>query len=654
MSIPFRVKALELSTTKKDEPTDRRTFHEGLNLLIGDPGSGKSTVVELIRFGLGVQYQRTLVMNKVEWVLVEIVVGRRHLGLKRWARPSRHVTVTDLDTREELGTYPIKPSDGELGIGTALLKWLGIPSHVKVKLGTQSRPVTFEDVWKYMHVRQTEIHHSIARHDTSSGSKALRKRIFDLLFGLIDEHLMSLEAVIEELGDKEKRTREDLRGVESFRRTVGPSLQEDHLVRELSEARCRRRRLLRRDERLRSSPAAHDDRVVALRGLLTTTRDALARTDEEIQRLEETQRQRRTRSEELTAALTRMNRTRTAHALLAPIEFDRCPRCLQALAEHRADPGTCLVCLQDISEEEPDRSRRGSRSCDDGQGQLPFSIHGEDPAQKHQLDHQREDIRLLLEQGEQEKQTLRAHRAELSTELRELEDELHTLTSPLGFPGSEELVHDARQMAEVDAEIQRLEELLSMVEEAKKFTTAHEEAKRQLEEAQQELSRYQQQLDPNSESLIGELTNSYRELVEEVFAAPNAHNTSISADDLLPRTAGEKFDVVSISGGNRVPFIVGYWLALHEKALSSPNHPFPGFLILDSLQNSLGPRQELSRNMYRYIQDMATRWKESFQIFVLDTDLPDGFVPSREHTKISYEEPGIRSLPHPDADVSRP
>ena len=209
-------------------------------------------------------------------------------------------------------------------------------------------------------------------------------------------------------------------------------------------------------------------------------------------------------------------------------------------------------------------------------------------------------------------------------------------------------------MAEVDAEIQRLEELLSMVEKAKKFTTAHEEAKRQLEEAEQELSRYQQQLDPNSESLIGELKKSYRELVEEIFAAPNAHNTSISAGDLLPRTAGKKFDLVSISGGNRVPFIVGYWLALHEKALSSPNHPFPGFLILDSPQNSLGPRQELSRNMYRYIQDMATRWKESFQIFVLDTDLPDGFVPSREHTKISYEEPGIRSLPHPDADVSRP
>ena len=122
-------------------------------------------------------------------------------------------------------------------------------------------------------------------------------------------------------------------------------------MRELSEARCRRRRLLRRDERLRFSPAAHDDRVVALRGLLTTTRDALARTDEEIQRLEETQRQRRTRSEELTAALTRMNRTRTAHALLAPIEFDRCPRCLQ-LWPNRADPGTCLLCLQDISEED--------------------------------------------------------------------------------------------------------------------------------------------------------------------------------------------------------------------------------------------------------------------------------------------------------------
>src|SRR5699024_9011463 len=117
-----------------------------------------------------------------------------------------------------------------------------------------------------------------------------------------------------------------------------------------------------------------------------------------------TQRRRRTRSEALTAALTGMNRTRTAHALPAPIEFDRCPRCLQALAEHRAEPGTRLLCLQDTSEEEPDRSRRGSRSCDDDQGQLPFSIHGEDPAQKHQLDHQRENIRLLLEQGKQEKE----------------------------------------------------------------------------------------------------------------------------------------------------------------------------------------------------------------------------------------------------------
>src|SRR5699024_219276 len=261
---------------------------------------------------------------------------RRHLGLKRCARPSRHVTVPPLDPREQLGTYAHTPSAGQLALGTALLKWVGTASQLKPKLGTPSSAGTFEHVTTGNASRDPEIHHSIARHDTASGSKALRKRIFDLLFGLIDEHLMALEAVIEKLGDKEKRTREDLRGVESFRRTVGPSLQEDHLVRELSEARCRRRRLLRRDERLRSSPAAHDDRVVALRGLLTTTRDALARTDEEIQRLEETQRQRRTRSEELTAALTRMNRTRTAHALLAPIEFDRCPRCLQALAEHRA------------------------------------------------------------------------------------------------------------------------------------------------------------------------------------------------------------------------------------------------------------------------------------------------------------------------------
>ena len=54
MSTRFFIKSLEVVTSQQRlsppyEP-NRREFVEGLNLLIGPPGSGKSTVIELIRF----------------------------------------------------------------------------------------------------------------------------------------------------------------------------------------------------------------------------------------------------------------------------------------------------------------------------------------------------------------------------------------------------------------------------------------------------------------------------------------------------------------------------------------------------------------------------------------------------------------------------
>ncbi|WP_047867697.1 ATP-binding protein [Nocardiopsis sp. RV163] len=641
MSILFRVEALELRTEKR-EP-DRRTFHKGLNLLIGAPGSGKSTIIELIRFGLGLKAQKTpVVEQKVQRVLVDIVAGEHRLRLERRVDIPGSVGVIDLESQEALGEYPIDPSDDEVGIGTALLEWLGIPSDIEVTVNGRRRRVTFEHVWEYMHVPQFEIDHSIARHDVSSVTPR-RKRVFELLFGLVDEHLTTLEVVVDEVRGKQRQAKAHLQGVEALmRRTALPP--RDDLVSERSEAERRRQQLLRTAERMRSSLGAHDDRIVALRGLLTTTRNTMARADEELERLEETQQRRRARSEELAAALARLDRVRTANVLLTPIEFSQCPRCLQALDEHRSEPGACRLCLQEVPEEEP---RRSTREHDSSPNRLPLAIPGEATTQESQLADQREEIRLLLLQGEREKETLRGYRGELSEELRELEAELELLTSRLGFPGSEELARVAEQLAEAEAEVKRIDALISTADHAKSFVTDCETADDDLANAMGSLRLYWEYLDSTSRTLFDDLTDFYNRLVRRDFAAPNVREAFIYSKDFLPYIDGKRFDAVSISGGNRVPFIVGYWLALQAEALTSPRYPFPGFLILDSPQKSLGPRQELSTNMYRHIQGMAAQREETFQIFVLDTNLPDGFTPFREPTWVSYDEPGIRSITHP-------
>ncbi|MGW9349519.1 AAA family ATPase [Nocardiopsis flavescens] len=644
MSILFRVEALELHTNK--ERHDRRTFRKGLNLLIGDPGAGKSTLIELIRFALGMKAQQTPVVERsVERVTVEIVAGDHRLSLARSVRTPGVVEVVDLDSQEILGEYPVAPEEDEIGIGTALLRWLGIPTNIEVTVNGRRRVVTFQHVWEYMHVPQFEIDHSIARHDVAALTPR-RKRIFELLFGLVDERLTTLESKVDETKGKRRDAGAHLQGVRALvERTALP--ERLALENELSGAERHRHRLLRTDERLRSSLGAHDDRIIALRGLLTTTRNTIARTDEALERLERTQQQRRARSGELVAALARLDRVRTANEVLAPIEFSQCPRCLQALDEHRAEPGACRLCLQAIPENEPHRSRRAPRKRLSDLDRLPLAVPGEATAQETQLSNQNEEIHLLLGQGEQERETLQSYRSELLGELRDLEMELDLLTSRLGFPGSEELARVAEQLAGATAEVERITLLLSTAEHAASFTTAYEEADEAWTDAKEELLRHREHLESTSQTLFSSLTEIYSALLLEIFTAPNVQEAFIYSRNFLPYIDGKRFDTVSISGGNRVPFIVGYWLALQTVALSSPQYPFPGFLILDSPQKSLGPLQELSRKMYRQIEAMAAEREETFQIFVLDTNLPSGFTPFREPMQLTYRNPGIRSIRHP-------
>ncbi|GAB2500791.1 AAA family ATPase [Nocardiopsis aegyptia] len=643
MSTLFRVEALDLHT--EQSTSDRREFTTGLNLIIGSPGSGKSTMIELIRFGLGMRAQRTpVVEGSVRRVSVEIVAADRRLRLSRSVHTPGVVFVEDLDTQEDLGEFPVAPEDERVRVGTALLRWLGIPADVEVNVNGRRKVLTFDHVWEYMHVPQLEIDHSIARHDAASLTPR-RKRVFDLVFGLIDERFQELDDRVAHAKAKHREARGRLEGVEAFAERAdlpSPSELED----ELREAERQRHRVTRALERLRSSLGARDDRVVALRGMLSSTQNAVSTANEALRLLDQTQRQRRDRLDELTASLTRVRRVRSADTFLSPIEFSQCPRCLQSLDEHRSSPGTCRLCLQPEPGTEVTRAPRAGHRHGDGQDALPLAVPDEAGPQELQLSDQLDEIRILLERGEQERRVLESHRDELYEGLHELEEEVRLLTAALGFPGSEELARVSEEVARAEAEAERISSLIRTVQHMASFTAESSAAETALRSAREELQHHQDHLRRTSRGLFADLTTLYADLLRDVNA-PNVRDALIASDDYLPYIDGKKFDAVSISGGNRVPFIVSYWLALHSVALTSPNYPLPGFLVLDSPQKSLGPLQELSKNMYRLIQAMAEERDETFQVFVLDTDLPSDFTPDQDPLWLDYDHPGIRSIRHP-------
>lgn len=637
MSTRLFIKSLEVVTSQRRasssyEP-NRREFVEGLNLLIGPPGSGKSTVIELIRFGLGMNARKTPVVEKVYGVYVEVRLRERLLLLYRSTLTPSEVHARDMSLDRDIGAFPVTSKNpDETTIGKQLMVWLGLPPDVEFTSSTgQRKSLSFEHVWEYVHVPQTDIDQRIARHD-APGLTPRRMRLFQLLFDLIDGELQRLEQSLLEAKREQDEAKSRQEGVLAF--TERASLPSTKDLREkLSEALQRRERLSESLAELRSAMGTRDDRVLTLRGMLEANRNNTLRTQAALRELAQVQEDRQERANGLRRSLERLQRLHSANDLLAPIEFSQCPRCMQDIDGRHTPAGTCRLCLQPEPSTEEDR---GKTSPD---GELPILIPGESSAQEVQLAAQQEEILSLINQAERERQTLRGHLDELGEGNREIREEIELLTGT-GGPHVEELSRLTAGLARVDGEVDQLRRSLDIDRQVASFRDDFDQAVLETRAAQENKKEHETRLRHRAQDLFARLSRSYDDLLHDL-GTPNAVRGEISSKDYLPHIDDKRFDRVNLSGGNQIPFIVGYWLTLHEKALANPRYLLPSCLILDSPQKSLGPLQPLSHGLYEQFRRITENSARPFQLFVLDTDLPGGFDPGSSLIRIDYSFPGI-------------
>ncbi len=643
MSTRFRINTLEVETDRPEE-LSRREFSGGLNLIIGPPGSGKSTIIELVKFGLGLKFRKTpVVERKVLKVHVEIEAGTQELRLSRSTVTPGEVQVYDLTLQEDIGSYPVSDSTSEVPtIGKRLLEWLGIRDDVDFTVNGQRDTLTFAHVWDYVHVSQSDIDQRIAHHD-ASGVTQRRRRLFQLLFDMIDQRLQDLEEQLLKARDHLRQSKRRNEGVTAFRERA--SLPSGSDVRQgLAEAQQRRDRLSESLAALRSAMGTRDDRALTLQGLLETNRNSVLRTREALQSLDGVQGERRSRVAELEREFDRVQRVNSAGGLLAHIEFSQCPRCMQSIVERgpSVPENTCRLCLQDEPEPAPEE---GLRRRTGREGALPLVIPGESGAQEVQLTQQREELMALHRQGEREREVLHTHLEQLQAGNRELREEIELLTGA-NSPHVEELSLVREALARTEAEIGRLEDALGVDLQIASFQEDVAQAEAKVNTAAEAHRDRDEYLRRSNDNLFEHLSTLYNGLLHALHT-PNVEEGWISSKDYLPYIDGTRFDRVNISGGNQIPFIVGYWLTLHSTALSNPNYRLPSCLILDSPQKSLGPLQALSLNIYKRIQAIAGARDNPFQLFVVDTNLPSEFEPTHGLIPVGYNSPGLLGLTHP-------
>lgn len=341
----FIIESLEVRT---DADAKTYGFQTGVNAVTGPVGSGKSSMLELLKYGLGGSAKvMPAVRDNVRVVKLRFRAGDEHWEFTRSLR-SNLIQVFDLTTQESLGEWATTNRQNMRKVGPALLDALGLPSDWRVpksrnKPTDETVPVSFWDVHKYLYLDQNRIDTSVIGHDDPNLNNK-RIAVFELIYGLANERTVELLTERGRLRAEAAALRKNAGAIAKFMQDMGDPDRSDLVARKvaLTKELQRSRHVLAEARAAAQSGLVSAEALNALAAERTRLDELLAQRDALRASVEEARGVRA----QLTLDELRIKRTSAVSSSLSGLEFVQCPRCLQGLPQGRFDEGHCHLCGQ--------------------------------------------------------------------------------------------------------------------------------------------------------------------------------------------------------------------------------------------------------------------------------------------------------------------
>lgn len=627
MTVRFRIESMGLETTAGDVAY---AFPRDLTVLAGQTGVGKTTLLELVKYGLGGDGQLAPVVRQhVCDVHVAISVGDRRLQLSRGLDHDRQrvVRVVDLVTDERLPDHSV--GGAEPTVNELLLTALGLEPRLRAaarggRSTSAGAQITFNDVFRFMYVPQSEMNRDIAGSQQGYYDPK-RKAVFELLFGITSASILQMRSEVNTLkGDIETATVE-AKTVERFLSDTGAATRLS-AEGELERARQDQSEALETLESLRGQLAeAIDQESQVLRDLLNEAERSLADASQLAVELRRQRSEYEGEGHRLALEIEQLARMESAGLRLANIEFSVCPRCTQRLDQRKVASGTCRVCLQE-----------------DLVARLPAAGQYESEQLQSQLAEVHEQLRIITDQGA-EIATVVAARGDL---VRVLTAEIDQRTSMRVTPRLQAYADAAAKAERAQAEQEALEQVLRQWDRAEDLSARADDLASRRARLLAAIGSQEAGLARRKAELFSELDAEFQATVSD-FGIPSIESASISAESYLPQLNGRPFTEASAGGGIITATQVAYWITLVTVAARRRDTSYPAFLLLDSPRLALNAEQDIAGQMYRRFATQVAVTPGRLQFIVADNELPAGVGPDASELTFSYARPTVSTIEHP-------
>lgn len=608
------------------------TFRPGLNIVTGPIASGKTTLVNLVRFLLGGKLGS---LPPEARQAVTAVSGSLALGKTTYSvvRPAVTTSSARVDLASDDAAWRLPASGRREGETYAswLLERLSLPRlevpSAPTKPDSDSTPVSIRDYWLYSFMSQKELGFEIFGHkDPFKNIK--RKYVFDIVYGFYDVETAELQEQLRTISAKLRHLSSQM---ELFKGFFEDTALENRAALE-HELKAVRRQIAHVEAETVGVAKAADQpagttelqqQVLHLEGELERARTSERAEQISIGNLEELIAQLESQSGKLTRAIV-------AGTHLTDIDFVVCPRCGSDLVPARGSADICYLCLQEPS--------------------LDFSrevLVGEQDVVEAQL----VEAQDLLRERQSRVKRVRENADDLEQELQRARNELDFHTRAFVSERAQRIASAARERAVLKAREAQLREYLSVL--SKLDTSEQRRAELVVER-----DRIENQLDSKQDSgedawaRVQRLESRYNEIIER-FKSPEFGEeiaSSIDRSTYLPLYRGRRFESLS-SPGLATLVSIAYALAHHVTA-TELDLILPGILVIDGLSEHLGKEgldPERLQAVYEYLVEISDEMRESLQVLVVDNEVPDV---ARPYIQLELSETD-RLIPTDDIPPSR-
>lgn len=577
-------------------------FHKGINVLSGCNGGGKTSIVQLLMFGLGYEIVKWKdEASQCDSVYIGVRLNGNPVTLRRINRladkQSMDICYKAMDEAlnspiEEWFNYPYAISTARESFSQKIFSLLGIP---EAKADSNGNSVTLHQIFRLIYSNQSNPSGSLFNAE-SFDSAFKRESVGNYLLGLYDDELYDSKislAVQEKILDKliaKLQAVHSVVGKTSFAKDFG-TIDEAraHYIAEIAAANLK---VL--DAKQAASISYVKEKGVAEGGAIASVKakGKLLECESDIQVLNYEIEDSREFLGELIDKSKSIQDSIKVGSIVGDVVFKFCPGCYRKI-EKKAD-GCCCLCG---AEGEP------------GKVNGQFNLL----RMKNEIDIQiRESERILLKK-EERLLALIADRNKLRTELRQSISKITSTISSVNSETESEIYSLYRDMGELEEKIATLERVAELHRSISDLTaqknTTQVEVTRLTDLISLKKSQYYLR-DPEVKGLIStHLTNILR---QDVGAEKEFKNAESIEFDFASNTVSVN-GKVAFSESGTVYLNNAFHLALFIVSLEKDYVRIPRFMVLDGIENG-GMEDVRSKNFQKVMGDYLSKYTVDYQL----------------------------------------